>query len=386
MPPRKSLDSLEIIQWLDRKRWESHSWSAWDSWSRGLPPEEAVLTHWLTYVTDRQMSASKVWDVGAPVFRAWVKKYRRQRSFDPSKYYSRKEGFEGDDVPFKSRYPSKDFEAIKKTLTVLCSFDKSIIRYVGDILEKFQHDEDTVSRIACALYLLTYDVNRSSRQILRVLGERESFDHYYRKWLRHKASGKKRLWAAFRDYIKDGSKYRTSFLAGLKRADYPPALIKLYGRFGKELQYLNQLELPGDVWNNHQIFVRNYLRPLGHTLGVRISDADIENWRVNEKVRQICDEAQKQNYDIYPEQFDVTFDFVPTMCANPDNSSAVLCREICPFGTGNPFFLKYHSDSKFCLTALMLTQTFSPCNEQEHKIFTNGVGRMTCHGYKRKHL
>lgn len=272
----KPLDGLRIIQWLDHKRWQS-SWQ-WD-WAQGLNPEEAILTHWLTYVTDRQMPASQVWHQGAPVFRDWVKRYRRERSFEPSK-----------------------------------------------------------------------------------------------------------AWAAFRDYVKVGSPGRKHFLNGLAEPSYPKASVDIFSRFGTDLPFLNQLELPGDVWNNNRIFVENFLMPLGLELGVRILDKDVDDRTVNDRVREICNAAQRKGCDIYPEQFDVTFEFVPTMCANPDNADAKLCRTVCPFGTGDKFFLSHHPESKFCLTNLMLTGGFSDCNAAEHDIFKSDTGRKSCKGYTKNPL
>lgn len=330
------------------------------------------------------MPASTVWHQGAPVFRDWAKKYRSERSFEPSKAYSKKTGFAGDKTSFKSRYPKKDFGAIAKTLEFLKSFDRSLIQFVGDMIARFHDKEDIVCRISCALFLATYDVELPPNTVLQILDR--SFDEYYNHWLRHKTTNKKRLWAAFRDYVKVGSPGRKHFLNGLAERNYPKASVNIFSRFGTELPFLNQLELPGDVWNNNRIFVENFLMPLGLELGVRISDKDVDDRTVNDRVREICIAAQGKGCDIYPEQFDVTFEFVPTMCANPDNADAKLCRTVCPFGTGDKFFLSYHPESRFCLTNLMLTGGFSDCNAAEHDTFKSDTGRKMCKGYTKNPL
>lgn len=376
------LGGLRIIQWLDRKRWQSTDLS-WHFVS-GLNFEERVLTHWLTYITDRQMPASEVWHNGASLFANWVKAYSRERSFHASKYYTKRDGFRWREKSFKSRYPKKDLYSIRRTFKVLRSFDKSLVCYVGEVLTTYSGEADVVSRIACALFLLTYDMGYSSRQVATILNGR--FEDYYQRWQQHGATNKKRLWASFRDYVKVGSPGRDYFLQTLKKRRYPKRIVRLYARFGLELKFLNQLELPGDVWNNNRIFVTNFLRPLGRQLNIRISEQDAEEGTVNQRVREICDIAQQRGYEIYPEQFDVTYDFVPSMCANPDNATANLCRAICPFGTGDRFLLTYHPESKYCLTSALLTGTLSACTASEHDLFRNGIGRKTCQGYRRRRL
>ena len=60
---------------------------------------------------------------------------------------------------------------------------------------------------------------------------------------------KKRLWAAFRDYVKDGP-VRPIFIKALEEIRTEEKYIKLWESFGNNFCFLNQLELPGDVWNN----------------------------------------------------------------------------------------------------------------------------------------
>ena len=121
-------------------------------------------------------------------------------------------------------------------------------------------------------------------------------------------------------------------------------------------------------------------------VGVEISYQDIRKKNVNKKVREICERACSSGLAIYPEQFDVTFGFVPNMCANPRNSNAKLCKTLCPFGTGDRFFLGYHPDAKLCLASWLLTGDISDCNESEHEIFRNAIGSKTCSGWTKDRL
>jgi len=160
---------IHLIQWLDRKRWNSWTHAAsWD-WARGLSSDEIVLTHWLTYVTDRQMPVEEVWSRGSSVFKEWVKNYTRHRNFQSRKHYSKRSGFKGRELHFKSRFHPEDFRSIEKTLKVLRSYDKSLVLFVSRIIERYPERDDIVDRIACALYLLTYDTHRSPRDVLRLL-------------------------------------------------------------------------------------------------------------------------------------------------------------------------------------------------------------------------
>jgi hypothetical protein len=381
---RNPLEGLRIIRWLDNKRWQSQSWSWNAEWAHGLSPDQAIITHWLTYITDRQMPAFEVWNRGAPVFRAWVAEYSKRVEFKPRNWYSKGEGFkDGHGEHFKSRYHSNDFKSIQKTLTILRSYDNSLVRYVAEFLEQNRDDREVLRRLACALFLLTYE-SKSSSETAKILEHR--FDSYYDRWKDHRWSGKKRLWAALRDYVKLGSDGRMHFIKALTELGYSSGLIQLYSSFGQELRFLDQLELPGDVWNNNRIFVENYLKRLGHQVGIEVSDQDIRRNTVNKKVREICEKARALGFGAYPEQFDVTYSFVPRMCANPRNSNAKLCKTLCPLGTGDRFFLDYHSDAKLCLATWLLTGDMCDCDENEHEIFRNAVGSKTCRGCMKDRL
>ena len=146
------------------------------------------------------------------------------------------------------------------------------------------------------------------------------------------------------------------------------------------------MELPGDVWNNNRIFVENYLQRLGRQVGVQITDQDIRRNTVNRRVREICEKARDLGFDIYPEQFDITFGFVPNMCASPRNSDVKLCKMLCLLGTGEGFFLNHHPVAKLPLTSWLLTGDISDCNEDEHQMFRNAVGSRTCSGFTKSKI
>jgi len=82
---------------------------------------------------------------------------------------------------------------------------------------------------------------------------------------------------------------------------------------------LGAIELPGDVWNNAKVFRDGLFSPY-------LSD-ERPSWDMPRTIRRVY-ELLKKDHDLrfYPEQLDVTFDFVPRMCQR-------MC-DVCPFGNG----------------------------------------------------
>ena len=68
---------------------------------------------------------------------------------------------------------------------------------------------------------------------------------------------------------------------------------------------LDVMELPGDVWNNNAMFRDGLFTP--HLRNAR------KSWDMPRTVREVY--AELSNTHFYPEQLDVTFDFVPRMCS-----------------------------------------------------------------------
>ncbi len=109
-------------------------------------------------------------------------------------------------------------------------------------------------------------------------------------------------------------------------------------RWRRPQHFLDQLELPGDMWNINfygKIYPR-YIEPLmpkskkkvEAAKAIRILYDDVLNKEANER-------------GLYPEQFDVTFDLAP-------NCGSQLCH-ICPLGRNN--------SSNLCIGDLRKTQS-----------------------------
>jgi len=123
------------------------------------------------------------------------------------------------------------------------------------------------------------------------------------KYKSDKIFASKRAICALRDYFK-GAEYIEHFKILLGE--------KAFDDLSKQL---DQLELPGDVWNNNSRFGK-CMQALGFDYG-------------KVKTKQYLNRALRTAYDNigdkkvgYPEQFDFTFDFVPRMC---EKSNCKIC-------------------------------------------------------------
>jgi len=305
---------IDLIKKLDEKRWILYQDESDIDDLEGLSASEKILTHWITYVTDRMIKVKtkdknkNMWKKALPVFASWVKYYTKNGDIEKlEKFWSEKKGFvsldNGDN--FKPRFPKKDKKTILRTFSILDRMkeNRNLIKFLAERFDIFKNDEDVIRRIVCYLFLLTYETKYDEGKTIALISNPAEFEKYYIRWTKEKTQNKKRLWAAFRDYIKPGKlkKYFIESISEIDRKD----LIPYWEKFGKEFKYLNQLELPGDVWNKKSTFTKAFLAPL-------IMKLDTETFRledVSQVAREICDELNKK-YDaqIYPEMLDFTFE------------------------------------------------------------------------------
>jgi hypothetical protein len=78
----KKLDKIfEIVSFYDKCRWEDAGNNNLINFYRdGLADDTKLLTHWLCYITDRQMDFQRIWDVGGFVFSELADKYKNVTS------------------------------------------------------------------------------------------------------------------------------------------------------------------------------------------------------------------------------------------------------------------------------------------------------------------
>ena len=352
---------LHVFSQLDAIRWsQPANYNLINYCAEDLTADEQLLSHWLCYITDRQTSFERVWDVGGYVLSYLVRAYTRdaqnvrellnahlRRDTNNGKDRIRFEcpietpntrlaryGFDDNTVAFASRYMPEDVLLIFRTLALLDKISgRSLSRFMSSTGLAVADQDDAVRRVACALNGLTYVSGgaRSATDLDRNLGaegelvetEAEIFAldsaACLARWSKEfHPHGKKRLWCSIRDYLKS-PEFNDVFVQSLRNIGFADA-----GRWHRDSPALRAaldvLELPGDVWNNNEVFRNGLFSP--YLSGQR------ETWDMPYTVRLVYDQMKKQGaVAFYPEQLDVTFDFVPRMCQRN------MC-DVCCFGAG----------------------------------------------------
>ena len=384
---------FEIVSFYDDCRWSSctdnYNMINFYSDSDGLDSDTKLLTHWLCYITNRQMPFERIFDVGGYVFSELVWKYKNKTSINEllnptdNKSFVKKENkdkycFVGTKVPneriledypketkddpvkFKPRFLPSDYLSILFTLHTLEKFNNSLSSYIATAYNRFKNGEDLIQKILFSLYLLTYqnigqhkyediekwdknseEANKRRNRILNYLSNSESVDNEFtdefNKFQDNTRYHLKRAWCSLRDFLKS-PEFNPYFRDALRQW-MPDDDIELLC----DKNLWNQLELPGDVWNNNPKFQRCVFD------GVR------ENEKLNEFnkfLRNYYESSKKLKAGTSsPEQFDITFDFVPRMCEKNN------C-DICPIGRlsnkGKDFEkICLDNQSKFCPVSLV---------------------------------
>ena len=233
-------------------------------------------------------------------------------------------------------------------------------------MRRFKDKEDLLIRVACGLHLLTYQLDgkkANSEEIIEIINGEEEFEKRLNTFKRTSTSGKKRLWCCIRDYKK-----------GLYHQIFNDAVKEVASEDAEELKSkweslpMGQIELPGDVWNNSPLFRKN--------LFAKVLDIDSipKTWKMPDVVRELYHQL-KEHKDVkkfYPEQFDITFDFVPRMC------NRELCK-VCLFGRDGVDYICIPTKDKYCPVALFSCGYITKCNESDCIIKT-GISKGTCMG------
>jgi len=391
---------FKIISFYDDVRWSSfNNYNLINFYEETLEDDTKLLTHWLCYISDRQMAFARIWDVGGFVFSELVNQFKESgdlnllnpKHFNSFVKKNGKEGYafvsnskvsnnlilkrsynykENDKVKFISRYYPSDYFSILYTFDILKEYDFSLTNFIAKQLNKNREKEDFIQRLLFSLYLLTYyeigqptksdiedfegnneKAKKRTQKVLSILND--TFEHEYRIFRKETIFNQKRAWCSLRDFFK---------LPVFKQY-FERSLIK-EGIDTKNLFTLNsfqQFELPGDVWNNNSKF-RNCI--------LEGSEYEKSEKSLNKILRDFFDKNKEDFLDCYPEQFDITFDFVPRMCESNN------C-DICPIGfvKGNitSVFEKTCVINKdlFCSVALTNCNYKADCFGDECKLIEN---------------
>lgn len=348
---------FKIMSFYDDYRWESsHNYNLINFFKKDLEADIKIFTHWLCYITDRQMPFQRIWDIGGFVFSELIYEVKKQNSLhllnpedensfvkkedDEDKYTFLSKStsdnnsilvqydgiLENGKVKFKSRFFPSDYLAILYTLVFLEDYGFSFSKFIKEVYFRNKDKNDFIKRILFSLYLLTYyEIGQPKSSDLRnfadnikkaeerkgkiknILSNTDKFSNEYKSFIKDKVYRQKRAWCSLRDYLKS-PEFKEYFEVALSEESLSDI------DFRKLFSYesLTQLELPGDVWNNNSKF-RNCI----------LKDTDYE--KSKKALNKILREYFNNNHQHiigYPEQFDTTFDFVPRMC---DKNNCDLC-------------------------------------------------------------
>ncbi len=356
---------LQIFSSLDDVRWSAAgNYNLINYCTNDLTPDEKLLSHWLCYVTDRQTDFRRIWEVAGYVISHLVRAFTREKSkvdaifgrhirYPSGNKETRLEcplasknsrlayyDIETEPVQFASRYMPSDAVSILRTLIILDeTAGRSFTRYMRAAVQGISDHRTAIRRLAAALQFLTYDDigqvkgKTVKKRLEQLSGELASDITDYLKApsdfidklvKRFKPWKKKRLWCSIRDYLKS-PEFNDDFVAALSKIDSTEA--KRWGRNNTGLkQALDAMELPGDVWNNNRLFrdglFSSRLGPVPKT------------WDMPRIARAIHAKLQGKNFIFYPEQLDVTFDFVQgcAMCVRATSACSARASQTYAMG------------------------------------------------------
>lgn len=357
-------DLFEIVSEFDRARFSQKITETLvnypDEIKDIMTEDEKLLTHYLCYITDRGAKYQRIWDVGGYIFSQIAHEFcsKKTNSIDlldinsansyfrldkystkdkgnekycfvskyegnnrAKKYFYNQNGMPNKRIIFQSRFYPQDYMSILITLKILeekynRSFKEMIVKILNNSDIK---TEDLLSKIVYSLSIITYKdlgatkgekkisvvelkkkdfinkrITEKRNQIESDLKSQTGFDNF----LKTKIFEQKRTWCSVRDYLKY-EEYKKIEFTGKET---------LYDLIGKNLK---GLQLPGDVWNNNEVF-RN------------CCFGEIKSKQSLNKFLKSIIEQNKELEEYYPEQFDITFDFVQRMCSQNKCSECVL--------------------------------------------------------------
>jgi len=231
-----------------------------------------------------------------------------------------------DTLEITPRYSSMLF-SISVTLATLVRFDRSLAAYLSQHEKFLQLHEvgEIPQRIAFLLYLLTYSnvpqkndplgsepfrtsVCQQSDRIASRLESGDKLEEEFQAWRRNSQRFHKRLWAAVRDYLKEGCEFYRYFQCSLRENRLPI----LAERIAQDQDaILVGLEVPGDVWN--LLFLKRIF-----STDKKINPEQMRSWFDSlRKERRLPENAAV-------ERFDVSFRYSPRMCDERRQQSCVF--------------------------------------------------------------
>ena len=392
--------TLNFIRFLDEARWTirhdekvSESYDIPNYANRNMSAEQKLLTHFLGYITNRQISYKFVFAKLDFIFSQMVSDFDTHPAYDllldPGKYFdhegdgkNKKGGFKacrlmddqaqywedkrlrGEQITASSRFFPTDFVGIFCALEVLAHFTgKSFAAYIRKCLA-LAAPEREMEYLLYGLWLLGYsDIGQwktedldpkaiQDRCLVRKYAAIGSFfdgggiPESFRKELYKN----KRLTCFVRDLLKC-EHFRSLFSEIVS----PQTMDHL-----QDQRHL--LELPGDVWNNNSSFRECFLQKVN----IDTSPKEHFNKVVRDIYEKAWDELSVDKNSYYPEQLDTTFDFVPRMCEQNGQTNCRYCPLKREDGKIAEEFCVAEHDDKFCPFLLYACGYKVPCREMRN--------------------
>jgi hypothetical protein len=333
--PDNFVEVWRYIDWLDRAyyaRLPKDALIPGPVFER-LDPDKKVLAHWLTYIMDAQMDARRLWTFGGPVVAELVEAYSTSRnpiaaltkfSVEPRQsgkvatLAAKRQKADGERLKITPRYSSMLF-SLATTLVTLGRYKRSLTVYLARNRGFLSCEpKDIPERIAFLLYLLSYRevpkvsdppgtrsfgdiVERHSSETLGILAARNALETEFEAWAKSDKRFHKRLWAALRDYVKQGSEFHEYFRSALNRnglSELADHIDDLQGVI------LPGLEVPGDVWN---------LLFFDRVFGGPATSGQIGSRRLRSWMDELKNDGGLPP-DAAIERFDISFRYTPRMC------------------------------------------------------------------------
>ncbi|RLG44805.1 MAG: hypothetical protein DRN81_03610 [Thermoproteota archaeon] len=303
-----------------------------------------ITAHWLLYIFDLQERAEYIW-THFPLFYSLAKtlKQKQDSKHIENKYIlqdSLRDPWTG--RQFKHRFYTAKPHLLKETLTRtiknLSDHNGSLTAYINDKLTKCDHvtSENWIRLTAVALYQLTYETSNKTEDLYEYAKNRNFIQNGNIEPWKIKVGGNKRLWSALRDYIMDP--YLRKLL--LKNMDNENPAKTYLENMEKSIieseSHLNQLELPGDIWN--QKFQQEHMKKLKNMKIPRkiiVKDARTSIRRLYHWLQQSQFKKQVQQERLYPIYIDATFKLRNKHLEHLTKNSTTMKQQILNT-TGNP--------------------------------------------------
>ena len=189
---------------------------------------------------------------------------------------------------------------------------------------------------------------KRAEKVRKIFSDRDFFSEKYNKFKERGIFNQKRAWCSLRDFFKS-PEFSDYFFSSLKNENF--------GHIDtlKSKNLLKELELPGDVWNNNPKFKKCILKDTNYENDISSMPKLIRKIYLNEDI-----------ITGYPEQFDITFSFVPRMC-ELNNCS------FCPLNIINvksKDFMKIcvNDTQKYCTVALICCNYEISCKGKNFRL------------------